>query len=462
MKVLLVEPAFPYPNKSKNRATEIHKNFVPIGLLKLGSYYKSKDAQVRLVRGQSKRELFGDFIPDKIFVTSVFTYWSEYVWETVRHYRALFPRAMITVGGIYASLHHEKKYFREYQKKYKVDCHIGLHSKAENYYPDYTILGSEINHHVTHAMRGCIRRCTFCGTWKLEPERYDKTSRELVDEINAIGKNRVIFFDNNFLANKNIKDILEQLSKIRINKRPVIYESQSGFDGRLLLKAPELAVLLKKARFRNIRIAWDNSVNEHKAVKKQLEYLCGTGFKAKDMAIFVLYNYDIPYGEMLKKLEFCSKWGVQIADCRYRPLDSIRDGYNPHKKNQTSEDYYIHEKAGWTDKKVKDFRRRVRQHNIWIRYAKDKGLKYDAKMERWSAIHNTFKFFKMGRPPHMDVLENSPTWQKRIANMNKVKNYYKENGITALDFSNFRRSQIDNELLKRIADINNNGDKTST
>jgi len=33
--VLLVEPEFPYPAKSKHRANEIHKNFVPIGLLKL-------------------------------------------------------------------------------------------------------------------------------------------------------------------------------------------------------------------------------------------------------------------------------------------------------------------------------------------------------------------------------------------------------------------------------------------
>jgi len=38
--ILLVEPDFPYSNRSKNRANEIHKNFAPIGLLKLGAYHK--------------------------------------------------------------------------------------------------------------------------------------------------------------------------------------------------------------------------------------------------------------------------------------------------------------------------------------------------------------------------------------------------------------------------------------
>ena len=40
--VLLVEPDFPYPSKSKNKADHIHKNFVPIGLLKFGSFYKAQ------------------------------------------------------------------------------------------------------------------------------------------------------------------------------------------------------------------------------------------------------------------------------------------------------------------------------------------------------------------------------------------------------------------------------------
>lgn len=43
--VLLVEPNFPIPSKSRN-----HKNFLPIGLLKIAGYFKSKSVEVKLIR----------------------------------------------------------------------------------------------------------------------------------------------------------------------------------------------------------------------------------------------------------------------------------------------------------------------------------------------------------------------------------------------------------------------------
>ena len=43
--VLLVEPNFPIPNKSRN-----HSNFLPIGLLKIAAYLKSKNINVELIR----------------------------------------------------------------------------------------------------------------------------------------------------------------------------------------------------------------------------------------------------------------------------------------------------------------------------------------------------------------------------------------------------------------------------
>ncbi|MHC4461414.1 MAG: radical SAM protein, partial [Planctomycetota bacterium] len=410
-KILLVEPDFPYPSKSKNKANTIHKNFVPVGLLKLGSLYKSQGARVKLVRGNQPKRKFRHFEPSLILVTSIFTYWSKYVWDSVDYYRNLFPDAKIILGGIYATLHNNRKYFIKKLRFYNVKCHVGLYSEAEKYYPDYSLMNGNVDHHVIHAMRGCIRKCAFCGVWKIEPKREDRTSEELVKEIKAVSKNRVIFFDNNFLANKNIKKILSDLAELKVNGRPVTFECQSGFDGRLLEKKPDLAELLKKARFQNVRIAWDNSLSDRRSVKRQLDYLLQAGYNARDISIFMIYNFDIPYEAMLRKLDYCGKWGVQITDCRYRPLNSVEDNYNPakFKSGQTSEDYYIHEKAGWTDKKIRDFRKRVRQHNIWIRYAKDKCLAYDKRMEKWSSIHNTFKFFRMGRPPQLEVIEKSPT-----------------------------------------------------
>ena len=48
-KILLVEPDFPIPPKSKN-----HKNFLPIGLLKIASYLRDHHNEVKLIRGVPK------------------------------------------------------------------------------------------------------------------------------------------------------------------------------------------------------------------------------------------------------------------------------------------------------------------------------------------------------------------------------------------------------------------------
>lgn len=454
-KILLVEPNFPYPSKSKNRANEIHKNFVPIGLLKLGAFYKSLGSKVKLVRGNQPKLRLRSLEPSLILVTSIFTYWSKYVWDTIAYYRVLFPKAEIVVGGIYSTLHYDKPAFKLQLKRYKVKSYKGLHKEADKFYPDYSLLDGGIDHHVTHAMRGCIRKCRFCGVWKTEPKRSYKTPKEIIDEIVSVGKTKVVFFDNNFLANRHIRQILLALADLKINGKPITYECQSGVDGRLLEENPELATLLKKAHFRNVRIAWDNSLSDFRSIKKQLGYLVAAGYKHSDIFVFMIYNYDIPYEKMLKKVDHCKKWGVQIADCRYRPLDSLKDDYNPGKfrSGQTEDDYYIHTRGGWTDQKIRTFRKRVRQHNIWIRYAKDKGLAYDEKMEKWSRIHTTFKYFHMRRPPQLEAIEKSPTWTRRLKMMNRVKNYYKKHNLNSLDFGSFTKKRIDEELEKILDKI---------
>ena len=85
---------FPIPTKSKN-----HKDFLPIGLIKLAALLESKGNEVQLVRGNQAFEHILK-IPSEIWITSLFTYWIEDVRRSVKHYRNLFPEATIKVGGI--------------------------------------------------------------------------------------------------------------------------------------------------------------------------------------------------------------------------------------------------------------------------------------------------------------------------------------------------------------------------
>ena len=211
-----------------------------------------------------------------------------------------------------------------------------------------------------------------CGVRKIEPRITYKTWEQLKKEIQL---NDVVFFDNNFLMNPNHKDILEGIAEHKVNGKVIRCEAQSGFDPRLLTQ--EDAVLLKKARFKSIRISWDHDIKQGKIVKKALSYLIRAGFNSKSMGVFMIYNWAYPFSLLEQKRKVCFDWNVQIFDCRYRPLDQLYDNYNPHTKNQTSRDYYIH--PAWTDKEVRQFRRNVRRQNIMIRF----NFRTQKQMDAW-------------------------------------------------------------------------------
>ena len=344
--ILFVEPNFPIPAKSKN-----HSNFLPIGLLKLATYYRQKGNIIQLIRGNK----LADFYPDKILVTSLFTYWSSYVKETVTYYKKLYPKAKIEVGGIYASL------MPEHCKIYTGcdEVFIGQHEEADKSRPAYDLI--DVRYQILHGMRGCTRTCSFCGIWKLEKKSF-KTAEQIKSEIES---NNVIFYDNNFLANPEIENILTMLANTTYNDKVIHCDCQSGVDGRILEQKPYLVEMLKKARFSNIRIAWDFDYEQYERVYNWIKLLRAAGYNDRTIFVFMIYNWKYDYDYMELKREKCFNWRIQIADCRYRPLNATYDNYNGNIQNQSIDDYYIH--PNWTDHEVKLFRGNVRKHNICIR-----------------------------------------------------------------------------------------------
>jgi len=358
MNILLVEPEFPIPSKSKN-----HKNFLPIGLLKLYDYFRSIGYNTKLARGNKDRRSLGTrYRADQVMITSLFTYWSQQVKKSVEHYKAMFPGAKVIVGGIYASL------LPQHCKDYTGcdEVFVGIHKGAEEYASkhrlSYDMLENPhpLDYQIIHTSRGCFRKCRFCGTWRLEPVVNNKKSIK----TEVCGK-RLVFYDNNLLANPFIENILDEIIQQRGNKNYPTCESQSGFDGRILLERPYLAALLKQAGFSNPRIAWDDTYESWQSIKRQLDVLVKGGFRSKQIFVFMLYNYKIDFQEMEKKRLKCWEWKVQIADCRYRPLNQTFDNYLSYMKEQSGKDYFIDPK--WTDAQIRQFRRNVRRQNICVR-----------------------------------------------------------------------------------------------
>jgi len=364
--VLLVEPKFPTKTKSKN-----HKNFLPIGLLKLAAYYKTEQKYtVELVRGLTLPVRFET--PSIIEITSLFTYWSEYVWETVEFFRENYPDPDVTeirLGGIYASLHCNTEEFQEKCRKYDVIPVKGVQEEAERFFPAYEELGNNgnsIDYQIVHSSRGCHRNCPFCGTWIIEPEfKGKKFILSTIEPGIDFGLKNLVFYDNNLFYNPHIKDILNELIELKKQKKIRWCESQSGFDGRILLKNPELAVLMKKAGFRYPRLAWDWGIDQGSKIEKQIQILQDAGYNYKDIYVFMIYNWDLDFEEMEKKRIECWRLKVQISDCRNRPLSQLHDYYKPIRDQSDGEAYHIN--PNWTDAEVKQFRKNVRRQNICVR-----------------------------------------------------------------------------------------------
>lgn len=364
-RVLLIDPAFPIANKSRN-----HKDLLPVGLLKISTFLKSRNIQTTLIRLNNNDD-FDDYIldfnPNLVMITSVFTYWFKEVEYAVNYSKRILPDVPVIVGGILASLLPEvcKENLKcDYVQQGVIEC-------AEHQKPDYSLLengGEDINFQIIHSSRGCKRKCEFCGVNKIEPNLNGISSIE-----NEIIRKNLVFYDNNLLRNPYIEDLLNELIKLRKEKKITKCESQSGFDGRILRKNPNLAKLLKEANFKDPKIAWDGHYKKRKKKKEEIDVLIDAGYQPKEIAVFMLYNHELSYNELEKKRALCFKWGVQISDCRFRPLDSLTDGYNPHKRKQDDDEYYVHE--NWSDQEVRQFRRNVRRHNICIRH----GMSYHSR-----------------------------------------------------------------------------------
>ena len=349
-KLLLIDPNFPHPYKSKN-----HQDIIPIGLLKIGAYYQDQDYEVKLQRLCESTDPL-DYEPDEVKVTSLFTYWSEYVIDAVKYAREHYPSATIEVGGVWASLMPD-------ECKELTGCdsvYVGVCDEAEKYSADYSLLSEEIDFQILHTQRGCHRRCKACGVYCIEPSMIFKDS--IKDEVI---KRKLVFYDNNLLLNPNIEKILRELIVLKSQKKIKSCESQSGFDGRILRKKPYLAEMLKRAGFIKPKIAWDGSVKSWKNRKKEVEML-KEYWNGKEISVFMLYNHELSFDELENKRRFCWDWGVNVTNCRYRPLDQLFDYYHGKYKVQTDDDYYIH--PNWSHDLIKKFNQNVRRHNMCLRF----------------------------------------------------------------------------------------------
>ena len=181
---------------------------------------------------------------------------------------------------------------------------------------------------------GCPNNCAFC---------YEPTE-EKVFLIPPIVRRKVKIMDMNILSKYGVVHELRKFGNVRVDGRVVYYELVCGIDWRFLTL--EISQELKAARFKNIRLAWDFGVKDQMKISNAINRLKIAGYNRKEITVFMICNWEIPFREAVKKLLVCGRWGVKVADCYF-------DG-------QTSPNI---EPIGWTGEEIKLFRFMVRKHN---------------------------------------------------------------------------------------------------
>ena len=200
---------------------------------------------------------------------------------------------------------------------------------------------------VIRITEGCPNNCPYC----YEPKKVT------IYDIPTIIRNNVRIIDMNLLSKRNkAKEIIKDLGLKRVNNKVVYYELVCGIDYRFMDQ--EFADLLKQNRFIKIRLAWDWEYTEQRRIKNTINLLKKAGYKSKNINIFMICNWLIPFEQNCNKLDLCKVWSVKAVDCYF--------------DNQLSPNILP---IYWKAEQIKTFRRMVRKHNQLIGFGIDPEVK---------------------------------------------------------------------------------------
>lgn len=296
--VLLVKPKF-------------YSAYPPLGLLKLSTLHKERGDTTELVFGASKPQRE----PDIIYVTSLFTWAWEPVWEAVQYFSLEFPNAELWLGGLYASLMPEHAALSGISPK---RIFRGIFPEAEELRPDYVLVpewNNKTKASIVFATRGCIRSCTFCGVSRIEGKLgYEKSS---IKNLVWPGHKRVILFDNNFLASTKWKDILSEIQQLGL-----AVDFNQGLDARLITRdVAEKISQLKIDRF--VRISYDTS-DMRAFVEKAIGLLKSSGISGRNILVYLLYNFTDSPQDLFNRIRNVLNWGAVAYPMRFQPVYTLK------------------------------------------------------------------------------------------------------------------------------------------
>lgn len=170
-RILLVEPN--YKNK-----------YLPIGLMKISTYYKAKGDFVVFHKGIMPKNEAQTF--DKILITTLFTFDFNMCIDTIRYYIEIVGKNRVFVGGIALTIMPDRfikaipglnilegQLTSSKQLGYDDDINIDILELDYDMLWDISYKYPAADSYFIYTSRGCPRKCSFCAVKTLEPLFYE-------------------------------------------------------------------------------------------------------------------------------------------------------------------------------------------------------------------------------------------------------------------------------------------------
>jgi len=289
-----------------------NRKYYPLPFLKIGAWLKDEGHECQIFNNRLPESR----VFDEIWITTVFTFDVNYSLAFVREAKKRADK--VIVGGIAATL------LPEVYKEEGVEVFVGLHSEAEKYSLDYSILNHTPEYSVTHTSRGCIRKCEFCMVKEVEPKFYNRLNWER--DIHPDSK-KIVFYDNNWSAkpNKIMREDTEKIHQLMKSQGILSVDFNQSIDCRVI--TPEKADIISSIPIKPIRLAFD-SVDEKEPLIRTIRLLHDRG--EKRFMIDMLYNFkdkpqDIYYraraiAALREELNIAE---ISIFPMKYAPIKQI-------------------------------------------------------------------------------------------------------------------------------------------
>jgi len=206
--------------------------------------------------GKFKNKLREERYPDEIIVSSFFTYQWEPVHEVIKVCKAVFPKAIVRLGGTYATL------CPEHAKKSQADVIFkGEFVETNNAYSGVDLMEKTPDYCIIKLTRGCPLSCSYCAVPGLEGHkmRYrgpDDVFDEICEKVEKYKIRRFVFFESSLLY--DFKNRLEPLIDLILkNNMDLEIAFPEGLTPKLL--KPEILIKLNAVGIESINLAVESS-----------------------------------------------------------------------------------------------------------------------------------------------------------------------------------------------------------